>query len=164
MSWIRETIFIFQNESCECKCRLNGSVCNSKQKFNCDDYRGDWKEFDDLGSCKKGYIWALSTYDCEWNEACEIDQYLENWKCLCGKLLIGKRLIEYEDETLNTTETLLDKKKETCELSYLHISLIIICTLLLIIISIGCYYHYTRYLPKQNNILTKPTITILVLK
>ena len=29
-------MFIIQNESCECKCGLNESVCNSKQKWNVD--------------------------------------------------------------------------------------------------------------------------------
>ena len=29
-----ETKFLVQHESCECKCGLNESVCNSKQKWN----------------------------------------------------------------------------------------------------------------------------------
>ena len=32
MSGVNETRFIVQHESCECKCVLNKSVCNSKQK------------------------------------------------------------------------------------------------------------------------------------
>ena len=31
MSRVNETIFLFQPESCECKCGLNESVCISKQ-------------------------------------------------------------------------------------------------------------------------------------
>ena len=31
MSGLNETNFLVQHESCECKCRLNKSVCNSKQ-------------------------------------------------------------------------------------------------------------------------------------
>ena len=36
MSRVNETSFLFQHESCECKCRLNESVCNSKQNSNHD--------------------------------------------------------------------------------------------------------------------------------
>ena len=32
--WANETGFLVQHESCECKCRLNKNICNSKQKWN----------------------------------------------------------------------------------------------------------------------------------
>ena len=32
MSEVNETRFLIQHESCECKCRLNESVYNSKKK------------------------------------------------------------------------------------------------------------------------------------
>ena len=34
MSNVNETRFLGQNESCECKCRLNESACNLRQKSN----------------------------------------------------------------------------------------------------------------------------------
>ena len=33
MSKVNETRFSVQHESRDCKCRLNGNVCNSKQKL-----------------------------------------------------------------------------------------------------------------------------------
>ena len=42
MSRMNETRFLVQHELCESKCRLNESVCNSKQKWNYDEY---WCEF-----------------------------------------------------------------------------------------------------------------------
>ena len=36
---VKETSFLIQYESCECKCRLNENVCNSKQKWNYDECR-----------------------------------------------------------------------------------------------------------------------------
>ena len=77
--------------------------------------------------------------------------------CLCEKRLIGKLVLESEDEILNTTETSLDDKKETCEKSNRLIdtvSLIVICMLLLAVVSIACYYYYTRYWKKQYNLLS----------
>ena len=31
--------FLVQHESCECKCRLNENVCNSKEKWNHESVR-----------------------------------------------------------------------------------------------------------------------------
>ena len=36
LSRVNETRFLVQHQSCECKCRFNGIVCNSKQKWNND--------------------------------------------------------------------------------------------------------------------------------
>ena len=55
---------------------------------------------------------------------------------------------------MNATETSLDYKKETCEKSdcLIHaISLITIWLLLVTVISIGCYYHYTKKWKKRIN-------------
>ena len=45
MSGVNKTRFLVQHESCECKCGLNESVCNSKKKWKhnecwceCKDY------------------------------------------------------------------------------------------------------------------------------
>ena len=46
----------------------------------------------------------FSTCDCECNKACEIGKYLHTKSCSCEKLLIGKLVLECEDEMLNTTE------------------------------------------------------------
>ena len=44
-----------------------------------------------------------STYDCECNKVCEIDEYLDIKNCSCIKRLIGKFVLECEDEVLNAT-------------------------------------------------------------
>ena len=78
---------------------------------------------------------------------------------MCKKRLIGKLVLECEDEMSNTNETLLDDKKETCEKNIFIIqtvSLVIVCLLLVIIISISCYYYYTR-----NWIKNACTITLI---
>ena len=46
MSEVNETRFLVQHQSCECKCRLNESVCNSKQKLKHDECWFECKEFD----------------------------------------------------------------------------------------------------------------------
>ena len=61
-------MFIVLHELCECKCVLNESVCNSKQKKNHDEYWCGWKELDDWLFCKNDYTWNPSTCDCECNK------------------------------------------------------------------------------------------------
>ena len=56
ISRVNEKRFLVQHEFCESKCRLNESVCNSKQKWNYDECWCECKELDDWGSCKKGYL------------------------------------------------------------------------------------------------------------
>ena len=43
MSGVNETRFLVQHESCECKCGLNESVCNSKQKCNQNECKCEYK-------------------------------------------------------------------------------------------------------------------------
>ena len=55
-------------------------------------------------------MWNSSTCDCESNKACKIDEYLNIRTCSCEKRLIGKLVLECEDEILNIIETLLNDK------------------------------------------------------
>ena len=101
-----------------------------------------------------GYTWNPNTCDCECNKARKIDENLDNKICPCEKLLISKLVLEFEDETLNATESSIDDKKATCvkKNCLIHtISLVIICLLLLAIASLTCYYYYTRYWKKKIN-------------
>ena len=47
MSGANEIRFSFQHELCDSKWEFNESACNSKQKWNHDEYRCEWKELDD---------------------------------------------------------------------------------------------------------------------
>ena len=51
-----------------------------------------------MGSCEKGYTQNPSTCDCECNEPCKIDEYVDIKNCFCEKRLIGKVLLECEDK------------------------------------------------------------------
>ena len=47
MSGVNETTFLVQHESFECKCRLKGSLCNSRQKWNHDECRCEFLKNND---------------------------------------------------------------------------------------------------------------------
>ena len=53
---LNETRNVLWHESCKCVCRLNSSVCNSKQIWNSDTCRCDCNEdFAGTMTCNKGY-------------------------------------------------------------------------------------------------------------
>ena len=58
-------------------------------------------------------MWDPSTCDCEYNKECKTDEYIDVKNCSFRKRLIGKLILECEDEILNTTETLVNDKKSS---------------------------------------------------
>ena len=57
MSWSNQTKHIEWHETCKCKCRLNASVCNNKQRLNEDKCRCECREeLSDKKRCDKGFI------------------------------------------------------------------------------------------------------------
>ena len=111
---------------------------------------------DDWGSYEKGYMWNPSMCDCECKKACKFDEYLDITNCSCKIRLIVKLVLECEDKTSKTIETLLDVKKLACAKinCLIHtISLVIICFLLLVVVCVSCYSYYTKYRPKQKDLL-----------
>ena len=55
MSRTNETRDIKWHEMCKCKCRLDASVCNNKQRWNDDKCRCECKELIDKGVSDKRY-------------------------------------------------------------------------------------------------------------
>ena len=53
------------HETCKCIYRLNKIICNSKQRWNEDKRRYEYKELIDKGLCDKGYVWNHSNCECE---------------------------------------------------------------------------------------------------
>ena len=70
---LNETRNVLWHESCKCVCRLNSSVCNSKQIWNSDTCSCDCNEdFTGIMTCNKGYMWNASTWNV--NVACDVNQ------------------------------------------------------------------------------------------
>ena len=107
---LNETRNILWHESCKCVCRLNSSVCNSKQIWNSDTCRCDCNEdFAGIISCDKGYRWNPSTCECQCDMWCKPGQYLDYQKCVCKNRLIGKVISEC---TSLINETMMNNKKK----------------------------------------------------
>ena len=63
------------HETCKCKCRLDASVCNNKQRWNEDKCRCECKELIDKGICNKEFILNPSNCDCECDKSCGVREY-----------------------------------------------------------------------------------------
>ena len=152
MSRTNETHHMSRQETCSCKCRSNASVCNDKHHCNNDKCRCKCKESSDKGRCDDRFIWKPSMYKCECDKSCDVGEDLDYANCKCRKRLIDKSILPCKDKILNTTDTIsIADKKITCKnncLTYI-ILLTIICLIQLAIVSISCYYYYTRYWLKK---------------
>ena len=89
---LNETRNVLWHESCKCVCRLNSSVCNSKQIWNtCDTCRCDCNgDFAGIINCTKGYTWNPSSCECQCDMWCKTGQYLDHKNCICKNKLIGR--------------------------------------------------------------------------
>ena len=74
MSITNETRHVEWHETCKCKCRLDGSICNNKQCWNEDKCRCGCKELIDKGVCDKGFIWNPSNCEYECDKSCDVGE------------------------------------------------------------------------------------------
>ena len=72
-----ETRHIKYHKICKCKCRLDASVCNNKQRWNENKYRCECKELFDKGMHQKIFIWNPSNCECKCGKSCDIGGYLD---------------------------------------------------------------------------------------
>ena len=79
MSITNEARHIKWHEKCMCKCRLDPSVCNNKQRWNNDKCQCEFKKLIDKAICDKGYIWNPSNCKCECDKSYDFGEYLD-WK------------------------------------------------------------------------------------
>ena len=92
-----ETRHIKWHETCKCKCRLDPSVCNNKQRWNNDKGRCECKELIDNGRCDERFIWNLSNCECKCDKLCEVGEPLDYKNCKYRKRLIDNLVEENID-------------------------------------------------------------------
>ena len=85
-----EARYIFFHKTCKCKCRLNASVCNNKQRWNKDEYRCECRELIDKDVCDDGFIWNPRVCECRSDKLCDVGEYIDYPNYKCRKRLIDK--------------------------------------------------------------------------
>ena len=156
MSRTKETRHIRGHETCKCKCRLDASVCNNKQRWNEDKCMCECKELIDKGVCDKGFIWNPSNCECECDKSCDIGEYLDYENCKCRKKVFDK-LVEECTESIDKVEIASENEhKNKCSSCTLYIVLFSI--LFKISIGIATYFAYFYwYLKKDDACVTLDT-------
>ena len=115
MSRTNETRYIKWHKTCKCKCRLDASVCNDKQRWNNNKCSCERKELIDKGICDKRFIWNPSNCECECDKSCDVEEYLDYENCKCRKRLVDK-LVEECSENIDVVKiarmTLAEHEKD----------------------------------------------------
>ena len=153
MSRTNETRFIKWHETCKCICKLDGIVCNSKQRWNENKCMCECKELIDKGTCYKGFIWNPSNCECKCDKNCDIVEYLDYENCKCRKKLADK-LIDERAETIDETKLVNITYTEN-ENSYECGSCIVYIVLMIVVIIISTgitiYLVYYNWSLIKNN-------------
>ena len=134
-----ETRHIKWHETCKCKCRLDVSVCNNKQRWNDDKCQCKCKELIDKGVCDEGYAWNASNCECE----CDVGEHLDYENCKCRKRLVDKLVEEFNeiiDEAKLAGIDLFENGNE-CVCSY-TVCIVLTVTALTVSIGTGAYFTY----------------------
>ena len=134
MSWSNQTKHIEWFENCKCKCRLDTSVCNNKQRWNEDKCRCECREeLSDKERCDKGFIWNPSNCNCECDKSCEIGEYLDYKNCKCRQKVAGS-LVKERSENIDENEMIYNET--------LNVSLIVVFLVASTVISTVFIYFY----------------------
>ena len=146
---LNETHNVLWHENCKCVCRLNSSVCNSKQIWNSNTCRCDCNEdFTGIISCNKGYTWNPSTCECQCDKWCKTGQYLDHKDCVCKNKLVG-RLIEECTSVIN--ETMINNKDNINNCNTIrNIFIVLFSVVIFIGIVCFCVFAYLRWFKGKN--------------
>ena len=74
MSRTNETRHIKWHETCNCKCGLDASVCNNKQRWNDDKCRCECNKLIDKGVCDGGFILNPINCECKCDKSCDVGE------------------------------------------------------------------------------------------
>ena len=126
-----ETRHIKWHETCKCKCRLDTSVCNNKQRWNNDKCQCECKELSDKGIC---------------NKSCDFGEYSNYENCKCRKRFVDK-LIEECNENIEETSLIKINLIKCYHNSWiLYIFILLFSILFTINTGIATYFVYYEYI------------------
>ena len=153
---LNKTRNVLWHESCKCVCRLNSSVCNSKQIWNSNTCKCNCNEdFAGIMTCNKGYMWNPSTCACECDMWCKPIQYLDHKNCVCKNKLIVRVVAEC---TNVINETMMNNKMSIAnDDTTTNIFIGLFSVLLFIGIVCFCVFAYFKWIKDQKLFKNKYT-------
>ena len=99
ISRTNETRNIEWHKTYKCKCRLDASVCNNKQRWSKNKCRCECKELIDK------FYWNPRNCECECDKSCGIGELLDFKNCKCRNKIVDK-LIEERSKNIDGNEML----------------------------------------------------------
>ena len=141
-----ETRHIKWHKTCKCKCRLDASVYDNKQRWNNDKWRYECKELCDNGRCDKELIWNSNNYECECDKLCDVGEYLDYKNSKCWKRLVDK-LVEGCSRNIGGNKMIynvtLNNYEIICNSCTVYIVLLVIFSIISrSIINAFIYFHW----------------------
>ena len=136
MTRTNEKRHIKWHETCKCKCRLDASICNSKQRWNNDKCQCKCKELIDKGTCEN--------CKCECDKSCDFGEYLDYEKCKCRKRLIDKLIKECNEDIEETSLIKINSSK--CKSNSCILYIVLFSILFTVNNGIATYFIYYKYI------------------
>ena len=151
MSLTNETRSIEWHETSKCKCRLNETICNNKQRWNKDKCRSECKELINKGVCDKGYLFNTSNCECEYDKSWNINisQYLDCSDCKPKKKLIDPLIEECteNDDKTKIVNITVKNKNSSCK-----VYLVLMTVVFTSFTGVTIYFVYYNWSFIKNNI------------
>ena len=154
MSRTNETKFIEWHEICKCKCRLDATICNNKQRWNKNECRCECKELIDKGVCDKGFIWNLSNCECECDKMCNIGEHLDYENRKCRKKVVDQLVDECTEtiEEVKLAKITLAENKSGNKYSSCTVYIVFMRVVFTIFTRITTYFVYYNWSLIKNNV------------
>ena len=121
--------------SCERKCKLDGTKCNSNQWWNKDKCRRECKKH----ICQKEYVWNLSTCNCE------------NGKYLAS--IMDDSVIMCDEIIEKTVPTNFNEKKANYKTQNFYILLAFLLITIALLVAVSIYRYLIKY--REKHLRTK---------
>ena len=130
MSRANETRHIKWHETCKCKCRLNASVCNNKQRWNNDK----WRMCDKLD-------------ECECDKSSDVGEYLDYENCKCRKKLLDKLVDECTEvvEEVKLAKITLAENENMYKCNSCTLDIVLFSIIFTISVGIAAYFVYFHW-------------------
>ena len=135
------------HETSNCKCRLNASVCNNKQRWNSDKCRCECKELIDREMCDNGFIWNPSNCKCECDKSCDVGEYLDYENCKYRKKLLDKLVDECTEvvEEVKLAKITLAENENMYKCNSCTLYIVLFSIIFTIIVGIAAYFVYFHW-------------------
>ena len=139
-------------ETCKCKCRLDGSVCNNKQRQNNSKCQCKCKELIDKGVCNKGFIWNPSNCKCVCDKSCDVSQYLDYENCKCIKKLVDKLVEECIEtvEEVKQAKITLSEDENKCKCHSCTLYIVLVSIIFTTNVGVATYFVYSHWYLKED--------------